>query len=121
MQKIKLIKNNMKIGYYIFEKNSDHFTEFILPNDIRGVYTTKNFYADTKFLKIRYSEMKCDNASYNELRDYYLEITDDVYLYMLIDSDDSHDSTIARLTAHSSAWEDLNQQAQIVIESAKEI
>lgn len=121
MDKIKLIKNNVKFGRYIFEKGLNHFTEFTLPNGIKGVYTTKNFYVDTKTMKSRYSEMKCDNASYNELRDYYLEIKPGIYLFILIGSDDSHDSTIERLNEHSSAWEDLEQQAKCVIESAKEV
>ena len=121
MNKIKLIKFNQKLGHYIFKKELNHFTEFILLNGIKGVYTDKNFYLDTESLKIRYSTMTGGNASYNILRDYYLEITDGVYLFQLIGSDDQHDSTIARLNVHSSAWKDLDQQVKDVIAAAKEI
>lgn len=121
MNKIKLIKYNAKLDNYIFTKGSNHFVAFTLPNGINGIHTTKNFYVDTKTMKIRYTSMTGDNASYNELRDYYLEIADGIYLFMLGGSDDLHNLTITRLNIYSSAWEDLEHCAEVIIELAKEI
>ena len=121
MKKIKLIRSNAKIGNYIFEKGLNHFVEFTLPNGIKGVYTLKNFFINTKTEKIQYQTMNCDNASYDELRDYYLEIESGIYYYMTIGSDCQHKDTLETLNRQSDHWPALKDKRHEIVKSAKVI
>jgi hypothetical protein len=118
-------QHKLKEGLYFHWAHAVNGSQFevIEHGGYKFVATERNYYfAKSSNRKIRYHTMSTENASYEWLKDVYVEIDKGVYTYVFIASEDNMseklDACVARgnalLLQHPSLNEDIKSRLQFI-------
>jgi hypothetical protein len=97
VNKVKVINNNVKIGYYGQMRNANNFEQKVV-DGITLAITDKNYYIDTKTMKPKFTKMMVGQASYSAMYSIYA-VVNDAYIYVMVSSDTSLEKNLRRVAA----------------------